>query len=119
MVWNRPHVIKELAKQVPASFALHNIGTKHQVSGDFNGIFEKKFRSRAGMNVAKAFVGRGRRAVRGLRGRGKPTLVDSSPVGSEGVEIIGVQLQPAPGNHEGTRHPRWLQPENSFKFVDG
>src|ERR1700758_871432 len=103
---NRPHVVEEFAKQVPASFALHYIGPKYQVAGAFHGILEEELRSRAGMNVAEAFVGRGRGAVRCLRGRGEPTLVDSSAVSSEGIEVIGVQLQPAPGNHEGTRHPR-------------
>ena len=56
MVRNRPHVIEELTKEIPATFALHDIDPKHQVAGALNGILEEKFRSSAGVNVAEAFV---------------------------------------------------------------
>ena len=105
---NRAHVVEELAEQVPAAFALHDIGAEQKIAGAFDCIFQQEFAARVGMNIAEAFVRRGRRAIRGFRRRGEPALVDPAPVRAEGIDVIGMKLQPASGNHEGTRHPGWL-----------
>src|SRR5689334_21533964 len=70
------------------------------------------------MNVAEALVSSRFRAIRCLSGRGKPALIDAAAVAAKGVQVVRVEPQTAPRNHERTRHPARLQPENSATRIN-
>ena len=55
VVRNRPHVIEELAKQIPASIALHDVGTKHQVAEVTSLGLVQMTRKRVGAGLLEAF----------------------------------------------------------------
>ena len=38
---------------------------------------------------------------------------------AERIEVVGVQLEPAPGQHERAGHPGRLEPEDAGTGVDG
>jgi hypothetical protein len=106
-------VVEELAEQVPAAFALHNIRTEQKVPGDPNRIFQQKFASPGGMYIAQAFIRRGVWAIGGLCSRGKPSFVNAAAMRTKGVQVIRMKLQPAPRNHERTGNPARFQMQNT------
>ena len=115
---NRPHVVEELAEQVPAAFALHHRRSEQQIAGGFDRVFQLEARRRLEPDVAEALVGRRARAVVGVRRGRKPSLVDAAAMTAERIEIVGVQLQPAAGNHERAGNPARIQPQDARSGVD-
>ncbi len=55
-------------------------------------------------DIAQPFVGRAV-LVGGRGGGGEPALVDAAAVQAEGVEIVGMELEPLARLQEGARHP--------------
>ena len=47
VVGNGAHVVEELAEQVPAAFALHDVGAQQQVAGSFDGFFQQELAAAA------------------------------------------------------------------------
>ena len=105
VVRNGSHVVEKLAQDIPPTFAFHHVGAKQQIAGHLDGILQQESFPRSWMNVAQPLVRRGFGTVCSLGRRGEPALVNSATMAAEGVEIIGMQLQPAARNHKGTRHP--------------
>ena len=55
--------------------------------------------------------------VRGRSGGGEPTLVDASPVQSEGIEIVGVQLEALARLEKRTGNLAGIEPEQSSALL--
>src|SRR6185295_19865838 len=68
--------------------------------------------------VTEALVGRRARAVVRVRRGREPSLVDAAAMPSKRIQIVRVQFETAPGQHERTGHPRGLEPEDSRSGVD-
>jgi hypothetical protein len=65
---NRPHVVEELAEQVPAAVALHHGGSDQQIACGFHRILQEKAGTVFEPDVAQTFVGRRTGPVIGVRG---------------------------------------------------
>src|SRR5579863_10719527 len=121
VVRNRAHVVEELAKQVPSAFALHHIPAEKDIARSLDRIFEEKARTLRRVHVAQSFVRSRVRAVRSFGGRRKPSFVDPAAMGAERIEVVRMELQSAPGDHERSRHPAWLKaqyaPAGTYRFL--
>jgi hypothetical protein len=83
-------VVKKLAQQIPSAFALHHVGAKQQVPGNFDRLFQKEFPAPLRPDVTQSLIGQSLWSVRSLGRRGKPALVNAAAVAAERVEIIRV-----------------------------
>jgi len=118
VVRNRSHVIEELAQQIPSAFTLHDVGSEQGIASDFHRLLEEELFALIRVDVAQPLIGKRCRAVGGLGGRGEPALVDASAVSAKGVQVIGVELQAATRNHEGSRNPARRQPQDTTGCID-
>src|SRR5579859_5296234 len=112
------HVVKKFAEQIPSVFTFHYIGTEQEVPGRLDGFFEQELIPGFGPDITEPLVGPGVWSVGRFRGGRKPALVDAPAVAAKGVQIVGMELEPAPGNHERSWDPTGLQPENAATCVD-
>jgi len=70
-------------------------------------------------DIAQPLVGRGQRAVVGLRRRREPAFIDAAAVGAERIIVARVKLDASPRNTKRTRHPRRRQSQNPFACLKG
>ena len=92
VVRDRPHIVKELAEEIPAALASHHVCAKQQISRGFDSIPKQELLPRLRANITQAFIRSRVRAIGGPGGGGEPALVDAAPVAAEGVKIIRMQL---------------------------
>ena len=85
---DRPHVVEELAEQVPALLALHHGRPEQQVARRVDGVLEQEAAAVVEPDVAQAFVGRRARSVVGVGRRREPALVDAAAVAAERVQVV-------------------------------
>ena len=102
---NRPHVVEELAEQVPSALPLHHGRSDEQVARGLHRVLQQKTRAVAGPHVTEPLVGRRPRAVVRVRCGREPPLVDAAAMPSERIQVVGVQFEAAPRQHERARHP--------------
>ena len=80
MMGNRPHVVEELAEQVPSAFALHRRVAEQQIAGFVDERLQEDAPAVCRPDVTQALVIGSAGAVRCMRRRREPTLVDAAPV---------------------------------------
>ena len=93
-------------------------GAEQQIAGRLDRLLQQEALAVVEPDVAEALVGRRARAVVGVGRRREPALVDAAAMAAERIEIVGVQLAAAAGNHEGARHPARLEPQDAAAGVD-
>ena len=113
VVRNRAHVVEELAEQIPAAFARHDVLSQQQIAGLLDGVAQEEARAVRLTDVAQPLVGRRARTVVGVRRRRKPPFVDAAAVAAQRVQIVGMEFQTAAGNHERARHPARLETQDA------
>ena len=111
---DRPHVVEELAEQVPALLPRHHRRAPSSRSPACStAVLQQEARPPLQPDVAEAFVGGRAGAVVGVGGRREPALVDAAAMRAEGVEIVGVQPEAAARVHERAGNPAGFEAEQS------
>src|SRR6185312_378448 len=118
VVRNRPHVVEEFAEQIPAAFARHR-GSEQIVPGNLNRFLQEKSRAIRMAHKAQSLELAGLRTVRRFGRRSEPALIDTTTMPAVRIKIIRMQLQAAPRNHKGSRHPVRFQPQNPSSVAHG
>lgn len=101
---DRPHVIEELRVDGPALVLGEDRFTDKTITAFGYGIPEKELGAFEGAEAESfvpdaAFVG-------GFGGAGEPTFIDTTPIGPEGIKIIGMEFDAAAGMEEAAWNPR-------------
>ena len=68
VVRDRPHVVEELAKQIPAALSRHDAGPKQQIARCLDGRPEQESIRAFGPHIAQPFVFQRGRPIGRLRG---------------------------------------------------
>jgi hypothetical protein len=58
MVRDRPHVVEELAEQIPPALARHDVSANQQIAGAVNGVAQQETRAVHRPDVTQSLVGR-------------------------------------------------------------
>ncbi len=108
------HVVEELAEEIPSSLARHRVGAEQEIAGGLHRVLQEKPLTLCRPDVTESLIGRRARTVIRIGGGREPALVDAPAMRPTRVEIVGVQPEPAARQHERSRHPRRLQPQNAL-----
>ena len=103
VVRDRAHVVEELRVDRPLLVLVPDRLADERCAALGHRVLQGEAASPAD-DVAQAFVGRAV-VVGGRRGGGEPALVDAAAIEAEGVEVVGMQLEPLARLQERARHP--------------
>ena len=86
---------------------------EQQIAGAIDGVAQEEARAVRLPDVAQPLVRRCAGTVVGVRRGREPPFVDAAAIAAERVEIVGMELETAAGDHERARHPARLEAQDA------